>query len=672
MLDGVLTSKQLATLDSPTRLMDREWAPCRYYCPVHADVRRYLELAAQGRWQESIDVIREALPFAAICGRICHHPCEANCRRQDVDKPVAIREIKRYLAELQGASGATVHKAASQDKARVAIVGGGPAGMSAALELAKRGYRPTVFEKFPFAGGVPATAIPSYRLPREVVQIDIDWICAHGVELVTGVEIGKDKSINQLHADGFEAVLVAAGLARSRMLNLPGADHARVRGVMAFLNDIALAQSIDIGQDVLVIGGGNVAVDGARSALRLGAAKVRMMCLEAEDEMPAWEWERTEAKEEGIEFINRRGPVEVVVRDGKIVGLKARKVTRVFDENRRFSPQYDDSDVIEIACDTVIMAIGQQADMGFLEGSGVKLDSRGRLEFTPATCQTNVPYVFACGEIVTPPGSAVEACFNGKRAAGAMDQFLSGKPIQLDDTLPATIGKIEPPVAEKVLPVARQPVLAQSAEARKRSWTPFESNLTEPATLCEARRCMSCGSGAEVLVDKCAGCLTCLRVCPFGVPRVADVATIESHLCQACGICIGECPNNAIVARGKAPDELAQQTLAKLTAARQSGDQRHVIAYICGHLADAATWKGSTDVAGVSEIYLSSLAGLSVQDMLGAIEQGAEAVLVIAAAPGRERYPQVNARLRARVSQARSLLQEIGLDGDKIKLLELA
>jgi NADPH-dependent glutamate synthase beta subunit-like oxidoreductase/coenzyme F420-reducing hydrogenase delta subunit len=665
MPDADLTSQDVAKLSAPTDLMGREWAPCRWNCPVHADVRTYIEKAAAGEFQSAIDVIRENLPFACVCGRICHHPCEANCRRTDVDAPIAIREVKRFVGELAGAK-ATVRKAAQQDKeARVAIVGAGPAGLSAALLLAQRGYHPTVFEKFPIAGGIPATAIPKYRLPREVLQMDVDWICSHGVELVTGVEIGKDKTLADLKKEGFAAVLVAAGLAKSRTLPLPGADHKRVLPVLNFLEDLAFDRTPDIGKNVIVVGGGNVAVDAARSALRMGAA-VRMMMLENEKEMPAFVWEQDEAKEEGIAFVHRRGPVEVVVQGGHIVGLKARKVTRVFEAPKKFNPAYDDSDVITLECDTVIMAIGQMADTGFVKGSDLKLDERGRLTYNKFTQQTNLPTVFACGEIVTPPGSAVEACASGKRAAAAIDLFLSGKDIAIDDKLPPFIDKITPKTAEKVIKVDRQKVPTEAPEARKHCWTETDHNFSPAAALAEARRCMNCGSGAEVLVDKCAACLTCARVCPFGIPKVTDVARIESTLCQACGICIAECPANAIVSRAGKPAELSARVSAAL-----SGEGPRSIAFVCGHKASAEQWKADPDLPGLTEIYLPSIAGIRVMDLMGALEKGAHTVLVIACRSGQDRYPQANARIRNRVQQAKDLLREAGLDSERVKLVEL-
>ncbi len=668
MRDVDLTSKDIAALSATSELMDKEWAPCRYHCPVHADVRSYIECVAQGKWRDAVDVIRENLALAVVCGRICHHPCEANCRRKDVDDSVAIREVKRFVAEQQGVEGSTVNKPSVQDKARVAIVGGGPAGLAAALELARKGFRPTIFEKFPIAGGVCATAIPKYRMPRDVLQYDVDWILAHGVELITGVEIGKDKTVADLKADGFEAVLIAAGLAKSRLLPIPGADNPRVFGVLDFLTALAFDEKIDTGSDVLVIGGGNVACDAARSAVRLGA-RVRMMCLEDRDEMPAWDWEIDEAVEEGVELVNRRGPVGVNAENGQITNLTARLVTRVFDDDGRFAPEYDDSDVIDIECDTVIMAIGQIADTGFVEGSGLELNDRGLLIYNSATGQTSQPDVFACGEIITPPGSAVEACASGKRVANAIEMYLAGLEIQIDDQIPPAIEIIDESTAEKVIKVDRQPVKAVAPATRRANFDQIDFNYAIEQAMCEARRCMSCGSGAEVMVDKCAACLTCLRICPFDIPVVTDVARIESDKCQACGMCIAACPANAIVPRGRDLKSISTQA----TAALGDGTGRDTVAFICGHNASASQWRSECETpAGVAAIYLPSLAGLASTDILAAFVAGARSVLVVTATQANERYPDVNERIAQRVAHSRQLLSEVGIDPNQLTLVELA
>jgi formate dehydrogenase beta subunit len=437
---------------------------------------------------------------------------------------------------------------------------------------------------------------------------------------------------------------------------------------LEFLTAAAFDRPPKLGRDVLVIGGGNVAVDAARTAVRLGAERVRMMCLETRDEMPAFTWEQAEANEEGIAFLHRRGPVEIQRSGRRITGLAARRVTRVFDEAKRFDPRYDDGDVIGVECDTVLIAIGQAADYDFLTGSSVQRDSAGRLAYSPSTCQTNVPAVFAAGEIVTPPGSVVEACASGRRAAFAMDLFLSGREIVLDDSLPPYIGTIAAETGEKVRKVRREPVPTEPPESRKTCFAEVDHTYRVSAALREARRCMGCGSGAEVLTDKCATCLTCLRVCPFDIPVVTDVARIDPALCQACGICIAECPANAIVPRGHPPGWVSQLTIAALTKA----DGAKTIAYVCGHHADEEEWLGrSESAAGVTEIFLPSMGAMATGDLLRAFENGAEAVFLVTCQDAAERYPTATLRLRKRVAQARVMLKAVGIKGERLQMFEL-
>jgi thioredoxin reductase/coenzyme F420-reducing hydrogenase delta subunit/ferredoxin len=503
-----------------------------------------------------------------------------------------------------------------------------------------------------------------------VLQQDIDWICAHGVELKLGVEIGRDRTVDQLKADGFAAVLVATGLARSRSLSMPGSDHRHVYGVLDFLTAARFERPLEIGRRVLVIGGGNVAMDAARTAVRLGAESVRAMCLESAEEMPAWSWEQEEARDEGVEFLHRRGPVEITVADGRITGLRARKVTRVFDAEHRFAPEYDDADVIDIPCDTVIIAIGQQADLGFVKGSSLETDERGRLIYDPATHRTSDPQVFACGEIVTAPGSAVEACASGQRAAEAIDQALSGRPIRIRDELPPAIGEIPAETAEKVTRVPRHAVPLRPAAERRRDFEAIDATLDADVAAREARRCMSCGSGAEVLVDKCAACLTCLRVCPFDIPVVTDVARIDSALCQACGMCIAECPANAIIGRGWDRDAEMTYTAARL--ARLDG--RRVVAYISGYHAPAAAWSQSSEetIPGVAEVYVPSVSRVGSAEMMRALEDGADGIVVVACHLGGDRYPTATERAARRVAQVRELLAEIGMNPERIQMVDTA
>ena len=370
-------------------------------------------------------------------------------------------------------------------------------------------------------------------------------------------------------------------------------------------------------------------------------------------------------------MIHRRGPVEAVVADGRLRGLKARKVTRVFDEAGRFAPEYDDADRIDLECDTVILAIGQAADTGFAAGSDLAVDGRDRLAFNPSTHQTNVPFIFACGEIVTAPGSAVEACAHGQRAAKAVHLYLTGQPIEIDDDLPPFIETIPAATAEKVKKVPRCAVPTEPPDKRRDTFEEVDHNYDEAAAMWEARRCMGCGGGAEVLVDKCVACLTCLRICPFDVPVVTDVARIDSALCQACGMCIAECPGNAIIARSRDVHALVAQTAETLGQQRAG---RKIVAYICGHHSPAAAWTGALEdgLAGIEEIYLPSMSRLSAAEILHAFENGADGVLVVACRAGADRYPHATERIRKRVGQVRDLLGEIGMGDGCVQLIEAA
>ncbi|MHC4506706.1 MAG: FAD-dependent oxidoreductase, partial [Planctomycetota bacterium] len=620
-----LTAAEYAKLESHRALLDLEWPPCRSACPVHADVRGYIELIARGRYREALDLIGEVLPFPSVCGRICHHPCEEDCRRNELDEPAAIRDLKRFVAEYDYPE-PPEPPPVSQDKEKVAVIGAGPAGLTAALDLAKKGYRPTVYEKHPVAGGVLATAVPTYRLPRSVLQKDVDAIVAQGVELKTGVEVGKDVTLESLRSEGFKAVILAVGLAKSQGLPIPGADAARVQLALPFLEEFAFGRKPDMGDDVIVIGGGNVAIDVARSAVRAGAGRVRMVCLENKEEQPAWDWETREAAEESIETVYRLGPNSVIVEDGAVTGVEFKKVTRVFDPDGRFSPEYDEGDLTKLDCDTVVFAIGQKSDLSFVEGTDVEVNERGRLVFDRDKAVTSAKDVFACGEVVTGPGAAVEAVASGHRAARAVEGYLRGEAVDLAESLPPKIEKLPESAFEKVPKVERPKMPTVPPDERKANFDEFELGLSEEAVLAAARNCMNCGAGALVISDKCAACLTCLRVCPFDVPVVTDAAEMQSCLCQGCGICAAECPANAIVMAGYGVTDVRDEAAAAL------GNGTKLVVYACGHHAPASLWGGQAAdrPAGAKEIYLPSMSRLNVADMLGAFESGAEGVLVLA------------------------------------------
>ncbi len=648
---------------------EKEWPPCQIACPVHTNVRAYIELIAAGKYEEAFEVLREANPFPSICSRICPHPCEEECRRNALDSPLAVRDLKRFACEQSVSSRKARAKPFPKiKKEKVAIIGGGPSGLTAALDLTKLGYSVTVFERSPVLGGVLATAIPKYRLPRDMLQEDIDDVLATGIEVRLDCDIGKDIRFDDLKSMGYDAILIGIGLSTSRSLQIPGIDSKGVLLALPFLYDMVFGNNVEIGKDVIVIGGGNVATDVARSALRLGPDSVTMVCLESREEMPAWEWEIEEALEEGIEIICSQGPNKIIQRDGEIAGLEMKVCLSVFDEEGRFNPRYREEEICEIEGDTVIIAIGQAPDLSFVKDTGL-LDERGRLIFDKQSMMTKGEGVFTCGEVLTGPGSAIEAVASGHKAAKAIDAYLRGEPlaeVTLEEK--TKISSLPEEMYEKVKRTERQKMPVLPPEERTRDFEPFELGLSEKAALLEARRCMDCGAGAECISDKCCACLTCVRVCPFGVPYVTDAAEMPSDKCQACGICAAECPAGAIVMKGYAIDEMRGMVEVK-AAAMNEDNKPFVVLFTCFHHTTTKTGKDFPE--NVIHIELPCSNRISTIDLLKAFEHGAAGVIVVSCQEGECRYLEGNSRIKERVNYVKGMLKEIGFEESRIELYEL-
>ncbi|MGQ9616623.1 MAG: FAD-dependent oxidoreductase [Spirochaetota bacterium] len=651
------------------------YAPCIAACPVNTDNRQLAELVTNGEYEKALELLLEANPFTSVCGRICHHPCEQNCRRAKVDAPVGLMRLKRFVVENTKeyrASRRRAIKKVEDKKQRIAVVGSGPSGFTAAYDLQKMGYKVMVFERSETPGGLLGHAIPRYRLPYSVVKEDIEDILASGVELRTGVEIGKDYSIDDLFSQGFKSVLLATGLSESRTLSIPGIDSMGVWLALPFLRTVLSPRPPQIGDRVVVIGGGNVAVDVARSARRLGAQKVTMVCLESREEMPAWRWEIEEAEEEGISIMNSWGPRAVFSENGVLKGLELKRCTSVFDQNGRFNPRFDDSDIATVVADTAIIAIGQRGDLTCIRGSNIRVNPGDRLECDPRTLATSKEGVFVCGELLTGPASSVESVRDGHRAARAIAHYLETGELldQPSIKLPA-LGEIPDETVLKVRKLSPVTVDFLQPAFRVKGFIEIERGFTEEEALAEARRCLACTTGALADEEKCAACLNCVRICPFGVATIEKTAIMPEEKCQACGLCAAECPAAAIALKRFGTNKMKEQIREIFSGIHREKLVRPlIVSYCC--LFEVTSRKFILEESercresGIYRILIPCVARLSVPDILSPFELGADGLVIIGCSDGECLYPTAEDRLLKRIRQAKIVLEEVGVEGERI------
>jgi NADPH-dependent glutamate synthase beta subunit-like oxidoreductase len=476
-------------------------APCTDACPIHLDIPKYIELIKDAKFTESLEVIGDRLPLAGVLGRACYHPCEMNCRRSTIDEAISIRLLKRFVAD-QGLAQdrkPDFPVSPSGHTGKIAVIGAGPAGITCAYHLARKGHQVTIFEKLPLSGGMMAVGIPEYTLPRNIVDTEIQRIREMGVEIRTGVDIGKDITIEQLRTEGYQAIFLSIGAHECKALGIDGEDLEGVYSGVDFLREVRLDNKTDLGNRVVVIGGGNVAIDVARSALRTGAGDVKLVCLEKREEMPAWDYEIEEALEEGITLINGLGPSKFLRTQGKVSGIEFKRCTAVFDEEGRFNPRYDEKDLTTMEAGTVIVAIGQASDISFAEKEAVPVTPQGGLEADPITFQTTIDGVFAGGDALTGPKSLVEATAGGRRAAFNIDRLINGLPVEPDeedyfDVLFKSIKIYDPNelIKQKIEISQRKRPAVQPPENRVSDFEEVEQGLTMPDAVAEAERCLRC------------------------------------------------------------------------------------------------------------------------------------------------------------------------------------
>ena len=554
--------------------VDREWLdtnfPCMMACPAGTNAGRYVSLIADGRFEEAYRYARDPNPMASICGRVCAHPCETACRRGEIDKPIQIRALKRFLTERYGPESRHPLEIRRAPEAklphRVAIVGSGPVGLSAAHDLSLMGYSVTIFEAASVAGGMLSLGIPEYRLPRSVVEAQIREILETGdVTLKVNQAAGRDFTVRQLREQGFDAVVLAVGAHRSRDLSIPGVDLDGVHKGIDFLLNANLGYRFTIGKRVVVIGGGNVAMDVARSAarevlkqhrpdeavpneqnisavathemmdislsaLRLGAREVSIVCIERREQMPAALEEIEEAEVEGILMRDGRGPKRVIGRDGKVTGLETVRTLSVFDSSGRFSPTFEENSESVIECDTVILAIGQAPRLDFLTAEdGVEISGRGLIVADRNTLMTTAPGVFAGGDCVFGPRLIIDSVGDGKRIALGVDRYLTGRErpeaeidVEIFDHHHMAIDYMN---------LSRQLVPMLPLD-RRTGVTEVEIGFDGASAMREARRCLRCWintvfEGNEPDGSQCVLCGGCVDVCPENCIQLVPLESIE-------------------------------------------------------------------------------------------------------------------------------------------------
>jgi NADPH-dependent glutamate synthase beta subunit-like oxidoreductase len=569
--------------------------PCLAACPVYTNAGAYVAAIADGDDLTAYLTARLPNPFASVCGRVCAAPCEDACRRGEIDQPIAIRALKRFVTEKYGVeSGAgevwrrvAAPSAATREQS-IGIVGGGPAGMACAHDLRRLGYRVTVYEATAQLGGMMKLGIPEYRLDRRLLQAELDAIVDLGVDVHLNTRLGHDVSFDELTAR-HDAVFLALGASLGRGLDIEGHEADGVLKAIEFLINVNQGFEAEVGDRVIVIGGGDVAMDAARTALRRdtyeeirtatsgeatdhsimtealdvartaarkGATEVMVISLESEDEMPASPFELAEAREEEIRFVHRRGPARILAEDGKVVGLETIGVTSVFNDEGRFAPEFDTADIQVFEADTIILAIGQAVDTGALGPTGPDTSPRNTIAVGAESLQTSLEGVWAGGDAAYGPRTLILAIADGRRAAAEIHERFTGEhpsetegqlvELQQFHRLADTYDRNDR-VAVPTLATDRRVGLAE-----------VELGFTEQQARCEAARCLRCFANIELDVDKCVLCALCADVCPVDVISLVPseevlggvaggtALLLDERACIRCGLCIERCPPDAL------------------------------------------------------------------------------------------------------------------------------
>lgn len=663
------TEKKLRPLRKREAAFDHSlMPPCQAACPLHMEIREYIDLIAQGKVMEALRVIRDGNPFPSICAYVCAHPCEENCRRAQVDNPLAIRALKRFAVEFGGDRMIRLEAQTQYDE-RVAIVGSGPAGLACAYYLRRLGYPVTVFEAYLELGGMLRVGIPQYRLPRDVLDIEVQRLMEMGVEIRTNTRV---VSLDLLFDMGYKAIFLTIGAHQSLRLGIEGEDSPGVVDGATFLREVNLGLRPAIGDRVAVVGGGNVAIDAARTAVRLGAKHVFILYRRSREEMPADPQEIEQAAQEGVNFSYLVAPARIQRADGHLRVTALRMELGEPDAGGRRKPVPIAGSEFTEEYDTIITAIGQAphvpGDFRLRIGRG------STIQVDPVTLTTTRMGVFAGGDAVTGPATVTEALATGRKAAFRIHDFLQHRyPLPEKDEKGMLTGGLNPKTAEAIRKAQRREPAILPPEVRTGDFRPVEMVYDWQAAVTEARRCLRCGMGAEILFqDKCATCLTCLRVCPYHVPYLDETGTIQipADQCQACGICVAECPAEAIVLRKPYDRRHIDEELNHILRATA---ERHipplVIGFCCqyglyGTGALGGFWRRGK--AGVWIVPVLCVAKVEAQHILRAFEMGAEGVFMAGCGEMCARE-KTAFWVDQQVQKVRKVLSQLGLGAERLQ-----
>jgi len=646
--------------------------PCQVACPLHMEIGEYVDLVAQGKVLEALQVIREGNPFPSICAYVCTHPCEDACRRSQVDKPIAIRALKRFAVEFGGDRMIQLEAETTQSE-KVAVVGSGPAGLACAYYLRKLGYPVTIFEAYSELGGMLRVGIPQYRLPREVVDTEVQRLIHMGVEIKTNTRV---ISLDLLFDMGYKAVFITVGAHQSLRMGIEGEESPGVIDGATFLREVNLGLKPSLGEEVAVVGGGNVAMDAARAAVRLGTSKVSILYRRSREEMPAGPDEIEQALEEGVETMFLVTPTKMKRENGRLSVTCVRMELGEPDAGGRRRPVPIEDSEFNREFDTLITAIGQAPQIS--EDFRLRLGRGSTIQVDPVTLITNRTGVFAGGDAVTGPATVTQALASGRQAAFRIDDYLRHRyPLADKEAEESLSGELLPKTIEMIRKIERLEPPLLPPEARAKEFKSVELIYNWEAAVAEARRCLRCGMGAEILFqDKCATCLTCLRVCPYHVPYLDEGGAIQipADQCQACGICVTECPARAIVLRKPYDRRHIDEELEHaLKSAAESKSKPLIIGFCCqyglfGTGALASLWREGK--AGIWIVPVLCVAKLEEGHVLRAFEMGAEGVFIAGCG---EQCSRENTAfwVLQRVERIRKALPQIGLEPERLQTFNL-